>query len=146
MDVTVERVDPPADLSDAFAVRRAVFIDEQGVSEAEEMDGRDAAARHVVAYDGDQPVGTARLRIPEAGLGKVERVAVLAAHRDLGVGTALMDELEAWAAEIGVETLKLHAQTRVEAFYRKLEYETTSGVFQEAGIDHVEMRKDLSVD
>jgi len=145
MVVTVTRVDSPAGLADAVAVRRAVFIEEQGVSEAEEMDGRDETARHVVAYDGDRPVGTARLRIPDTdlGVGKAERVAVRQSHRDRGVGTALMDELETWASERGVETLKLHAQTRVEGFYEKLGYETTSGVFREAGIDHVEMRKTM---
>lgn len=143
MAVTVTRVNSPAGLADAFAVRRAVFIEEQGVSEAEEMDGRDETARHVVAYDADRPVGTARLRIPDPGVGKAERVAVRQSHRDRGVGTALMDELEAWATECGVETMTLHAQTRVERFYEKLGYETTSGVFQEAGIDHVEMRKTM---
>jgi predicted GNAT family N-acyltransferase len=143
MDLTVGRVDSPAGLADAFAVRRAVFIEEQEVSEAEEMDGRDDAARHVVAYDGDRPVGTARLRIPDTGVGKIERVAVRRSYRDRSVGSALMEALETWATECGVETLKLHAQTRVEGFYRKLDYETTSDVFEEAGIDHVEMRKAL---
>lgn len=143
MEVTVTRLDWPAGREDAFSVRRDVFIEEQGVSEAEEMDGRDSEARHVVAYDGDRPIGTARLRIPDPGVGKVERVAVRKAVRGHGVGTALMAELEAWAADCGVETLQLHAQTHVDGFYENLGYETTSGVFQEAGIDHVEMRKDL---
>jgi predicted GNAT family N-acyltransferase len=143
MTVTVRRVDPGEGLSDAFAVRRAVFIEEQGVSEDEEMDGRDDEASHVVAYDGDRPVGTARLRTVEAGVGKVERVAVRAADRGEGIGRALMAEVESLAADRGVEALKLHAQTRVEGFYEKLDYETTSGVFQEAGIDHVAMVKEL---
>ena len=143
MTVTVRRVDPGEGLSDAFAVRRAVFIEEQGVSEDEEMDGRDDEASHVVAYDGDRPVGTARLRTAEAGVGKVERVAVRAADRGEGIGRALMAEVESLAADRGVEALKLHAQTRVEGFYEKLDYETTSGVFQEAGIDHVAMVKEL---
>jgi predicted GNAT family N-acyltransferase len=143
MTVTVRRVDPDEGLSDAFAVRRAVFIEEQGVSEDEEMDGRDDEASHVVAYDGDRPVGTARLRTVEAGVGKVERVAVRAADRGEGIGRALMAEVESLAADRGVEALKLHAQTRVEGFYEKLDYETTSGVFQEAGIDHVAMVKEL---
>ena len=143
MTVTVRRVDPGEGLSDAFAVRRAVFIEEQGVSEDEEMDGRDDEASHVVAYDGDRPVGTARLRTVEAGVGKVERVAVRAADRGEGVGRALMVAVESLAADRGVETLKLHAQTRVEGFYEKLGYETKSEVFQEAGIDHVAMVKEL---
>lgn len=141
MDPRVERRTGDEDLSDAFAVRRDVFIDEQGVSEAEEMDGRDEQAVHVVAYDGDRPVGTARMRRVADDVGKIERVAVRRECRDHGVGSALMDDLESWAAERGVEKIKLHAQTRVESFYRRLGYETTSGVFQEADIDHVKMEK-----
>ena len=57
----IRRIDggrPP----DAVAVRRAVFVDEQGVPERLELDGRDDEATHFVAYDGGRPVGVARLR------------------------------------------------------------------------------------
>ena len=37
----------------------------------------------------------------------------------------------------------MHAQTPVEGFYRELGYETTSDVFEEAGIEHVEMEKSV---
>jgi predicted GNAT family N-acyltransferase len=149
MSIRIERIPGDATLSDAFAVRRAVFIDEQGVSEAVEMDGKDDDATHVVAYDDASetadttPVGTARLRTTDEDGAKIERVAVLADYRGRGVGTELMAELEAIAAERGLSTVELHAQTRVEAFYERLGYERTSGVFQEAGIDHVAMEKSL---
>ena len=143
MTVTVRLADSASTVEDGFTVRRDVFIREQGVDEAEEMDGRDDEATHFVAYDDGDPVGTARVRTPEPGVGKVERVAVLADYRQSGVGRSIMDRVEEWARGRGLETLKLHAQTRVEAFYEKLGYETTSDVFQEAGIDHVAMVKDL---
>jgi predicted GNAT family N-acyltransferase len=133
-------------IEDAFDVRRDVFIEEQGVDEDEEMDGRDDEATQFVAYGGesdDYPVGTARVRTPADDVGKVERVAVRETYRRRGVGKALMERVEAWASDHGFETLKLHAQTHVEAFYADLGYETTSDVFEEAGIDHVAMRKEL---
>jgi predicted GNAT family N-acyltransferase len=131
-------------IADAHAVRRAVFIEEQDVSEAEEMDGRDADAFHVVVYDreGDRPVGTARLRAVD-GHAKVERVAVREAYRGEGLGRRLMGVLEARARRDGHDEVILHAQTDVEGFYRALGYETVSDVFYEAEIPHVEMRKDL---
>jgi len=173
MRYEVRRVPGEATLADAYAVRRAVFIEEQGVSEAEEMDGLDEQAIHFVAYavgsnrdppsraDGDedegseegaggasaeragQPVGTARLRIPEPGVAKPERVAVLESHRGEGVGKRLMGAIEREAREQGCECARLHAQVPVESFYRELGYETTSDVFDEAGIPHVEMEKEL---
>jgi len=142
----VERVTTDEGLADGFDVRRDVFIEEQGVSEAEEMDGRDDEAAQFVAYDDDYPVGTARVREPDDGVGKVERVAVREQYRRRGVGKAIMQRVESWANDHGLERLKLHAQTHVEAFYADLGYETTSGVFEEANIDHVAMEKPLQDD
>ena len=138
----VRRVETDAGREDAFAVRRRVFVEEQGVPEDLEMDGRDDDAVHFVAYD-DGPVAAARLREPDPGVGKVERVAVLAERRREGIGRAVVARVESVAADRGVDRLRLHAQTSVESFYRKLGYETTSDAFQEAGIDHVEMEKGL---
>jgi predicted GNAT family N-acyltransferase len=173
MTVRLHRVPGEATLADAHAVRRAVFIREQGVSEAEEMDGRDGDASHVVAYappagengiagtgvseSGDgprqsdpggdgpglRPVGTARLRVPEPGVAKPERVAVLETYRGEGIGRRLMRAVEQDARERGCERACLHAQTVVESFYRDLGYRTTSNVFEEADIPHVEMEKTL---
>lgn len=143
MDPTVSRVDSPAGLEAAFDVRRDVFIEGQGVDEDVEMDGKDDDATHLLATDGDRAVGTARLRVVDPGVGKVERVAVRESHRRRGVGRALVDVLESEAADRGLDRLVLHAQVRVEGFYADLGYETTGDVFQEAGIDHVRMEKRL---
>jgi predicted GNAT family N-acyltransferase len=140
----VRRLSGTANLDPAFAVRRRVFIDEQDVPEAVEMDGNDDTATHFVAYDGtrDEPVGTARVRIL-GDTGKAERVAVLPEYRGEGLGTRLMEHLEDEAREQGCSQMRLHAQTHVEAFYIKLGYETVSDVFEEADIPHVEMVKGL---
>jgi predicted GNAT family N-acyltransferase len=127
----------------ATAVRTAVFVEEQGVSEDEELDGKDSDAVQFLARDGEYPVGTARLRFPESAVGKVERVAVRESYRGDGVGAALMRAVDDAARDDGATTLTLHAQTHVEPFYEQLGYETVSDEFEEAGIPHVEMRKRL---
>jgi len=133
-----------ASLADAFAVRRAVFIEEQDVDEAEEMDGRDDTAVHYVVYDGpSRPVGTARLRPPDGDVAKPERVAVRRSHRGEGLGHGLMDRIEAEARGQGCTLSRLHAQTSVVPFYEQRGYEVTSDEFVEADIPHVEMEKDL---
>ncbi|MFB6232744.1 MAG: GNAT family N-acetyltransferase [Haloarculaceae archaeon] len=134
-----------ADLVDAFAVRRAVFVDEQDVPEEIEMDDADDRATHFVVYDTarGEPVGAARLRVPEEATGKAERVAILKPYRGEGLGARLMERVEATARERGCSRLKLDAQTHVEGFYERLGYETVSDVFVEAGIPHVRMVTDL---
>lgn len=145
--MTAVRVADDDRLEDAFGVRRRVFVEEQGVDEELEYDEHEDEAVHFVAYEDDsddgQPIGAARLREPEDGVGKVERVAVLESHRGTGVGRALMDALEAAAASNDMETLTLHAQIRAAGFYDELGYERYGEEFEEAGIPHVAMEKSL---
>ncbi|WP_380675144.1 GNAT family N-acetyltransferase [Salinigranum sp. GCM10025319] len=153
MTRAVRRVETDDELADALAVRRTVFVDEQGVPPDLETDAFDVldAATHVVAYDGDTAVGAARLRPYEGDetgddsstCAKVERVAVRAERRGEGWGTRLMDAVESEARRVGFERLVLHAQTPVEDFYRARGYRTVGGEFAEAGIPHVEMVRDL---
>ncbi|MFC4450205.1 GNAT family N-acetyltransferase [Halorussus aquaticus] len=154
MSYEVRRAETEAERADALSVRFEVFVEEQGVPEDVEIDGKDDESIHFVCYaegqrgegtdDADRtPVGVGRLREVGDRRGKVERIGVLEAHRGEGVGRTIVDELEATAAERGLSTLVMHAQTPVEQFYRNLGYETTSDVFEEAGIPHVEMEKSL---
>lgn len=133
--------DDPA-FEDAMAVRIEVFVDEQGVPEEIERDAYESESEHFVAYADDTPVGTTRLR-ESAGAAKIERVAVRPAYRGAGWGERLMRAAEHRARERGFEEARLHAQTRVEAFYAALGYRVVGDEFDEAGIAHVEMRKPL---
>lgn len=132
-------------IADAVSVRRAVFVEEQGVPEAKELDGRDGEAIHFVAYDDSEPVGTARLRAADGadGTAKAERVAVRAERRDQGIGRLLMRTVEDAARTEGYETVVLHAQLPVVEFYERLDYGTVGERFEEAGIPHRKMKKPL---
>jgi predicted GNAT family N-acyltransferase len=139
----VRRVSSDAELEDALAVRREVFIEEQGVPEHRELDGKDDAATHFVGYDDGEAVGAARLREYDDGTGKVERLAVFEPRRGEGFGAELMAAVEATAAAEGYDEVVLHAQVPVVGFYERLDYEVTGGEFEDAGIPHREMRKRL---
>jgi predicted GNAT family N-acyltransferase len=119
------------------AVRRRVFVDEQGVAPELEWDARDAEAIHLLAWAAadDSLVGTARL----LSTGQIGRMAVLPDWRGLGVGTALLIEALRIAQDRGFETPWLNAQSRVLAFYAKLGFSPEGEVFDEAGIPHQRM-------
>lgn len=139
--VSVYRSDPP--LEPIFDVRRRVFVEGQDVPESEEIDGKDEEAVQFLARAAGDPVGTARLRSPQRGIGKVERVAVLEDRREDGWGRKIMEAVESVAREDGLEKLVLHGQVAVEGFYESLGYERTSEVYMEVGIPHVTMEKRL---
>lgn len=127
----------------AYALRREVFVVEQRVPEDLERDEHDPGAFHVVALEGDRCVGTGRLVRQAGGVGRVGRMAVAASHRRRGIGDRLLVALEERAGRDGLAEIELHAQCYVEPFYRKHGYVREGAVFEEAGIDHVVMRKRL---
>ena len=141
--ITIERYEGRAP-EEAVAIRRRVFIGEQGVPEADELDGHDAERSHFLARDEHgRAVGCACLR-PYGAQHKVERVAVLPELRGSGLGRALMDAVEAQARAMGTRDLVLHAQAAVVEFYEKLGWASSGPRFFEAGIEHQRMGKRLA--
>ena len=124
---------------DHYIVRGKVFIIEQEIDWALEVDDWDYDATLFVLYDGDQAIGAARLY-----KNKVGRVAVLKEHRHKKAGTLLMDALEKYAIDNGIESLELGAQCYIIPFYEKLGYTAYGDVFLDADIEHRMMRKRLS--
>lgn len=129
--------DHAADFAALRAVREAVFIGEQQVPLALELDALDPACRHILAEDADgRPIGTGRLT-PERRIG---RMAVLRAWRGRGVGAAMLHALLRQARMAGWQTVSLHAQAGAVAFYRRHGFAAVGERFSEAGIEHQTMR------
>ncbi|NRB03580.1 MAG: GNAT family N-acetyltransferase [Rhodobacteraceae bacterium] len=127
------------DLDACLHIRRIVFIEEQGVSEADEVDGLDDQAVQFLATDNGQPVGTARMLI-KGGDAKVGRVAVLKERRGIGLGAALIRATVSYAAQTpGVNRVVLGAQTHAIGFYEQLGFSAFGPVYDDAGIPHRDM-------
>lgn len=127
------------------AVRSAVFLDEQGIDPADEWDADDATALHAVAWQGSHAVGTARLLVHAPQVARVGRMAVLAGARGRGIGHALLMRLLAAAHARGDGQVMLHAQLSARGFYERAGFQAHGPVFVEAGIDHVEMHRPLTL-
>ncbi|MET7613866.1 GNAT family N-acetyltransferase [Streptomyces seoulensis] len=150
---TVRIAEDPADREACFAVRKEVFVGEQGVPEDIEYDAHDATALHVLATGADGiPLGTGRLLHGEAAAGKtggdasvgsLGRLAVTRRARGLGVGAALVRAIEDAARGLGLTAVDLHAQTQALGFYERLGYTAYGPGFLDAGIDHRAMRRPL---
>ena len=142
-----------ADREACFAVRKEVFVGEQGVPEDLEYDEYDAVAVHVLAVREDGvPLGTGRLLHGEAAatktdgdpaVGSLGRLAVTRDARGLGVGAALVRAIEDAAHARGLAAVDLHAQTHALGFYERLGYEAYGPEYPEAGIPHRAMRRAL---
>ncbi|MBH1936266.1 GNAT family N-acetyltransferase [Streptomyces sp. AV19] len=144
-------------LAECFAVRREVFVAEQGVPEAEELDAYDAEAVHLLADGANGPLGTvrflygaaARRKYGRAGVDDdvtavLGRLATVRAARGTGVGAALVRAVEAEARGLGLRRVYLEAQTHALGFYERLGYAVHGPEFDEgSGIPHRAMTKAL---
>lgn len=120
-------------------LRRVVFIDEQGVSEADELDDLDAVAVHLLAVLDGVPVGSARL-LTEGATGKIGRVCVLQSARGKGIGAGLIRAAVARFRGVpGIAKVKLGAQVHALGFYAGLGFAPVGEEYLDAGIVHRDM-------
>jgi len=131
------------DLATCQVLRRTVFIEEQNVPEADEVDGRDAGAVHLLARVDGRAVGTARLLV-SGDSGKIGRVCVLAEMRGKGIGARLIEAaVREFAANPAIGKVKLSAQINALPFYERLGFTAEGDEYLDAGIVHRDMFRTL---
>ncbi|SHM71542.1 Predicted N-acyltransferase, GNAT family [Pseudomonas asturiensis] len=133
--ITVSVADWQKNNADIRRIRDAVFIAEQSVPPELEWDSEDMHAVHFLAYEGDYPIGTARLLLD----GEIGRLSVLKDWRGLKVGESLLTAVIGEAEKRGLQAQKLSAQVQAAAFYERFGFTVVSDEFLEAGLPHVDM-------
>ena len=128
----------------AAPLRTEVFVDEQKVPAEMEWDADDASALHCVALNRmGLPLATGRLLAHAPGVGRIGRMAVKKQMRGSAVGRRVLTALMDAARERGDQRVVLHAQCSAEGFYRHAGFVPQGEVFEEAGIAHIEMAREL---
>jgi predicted GNAT family N-acyltransferase len=142
--VTVIIVTNDQQRDDSFAVRLAVFVEEQGIAREDELDEFDSTATHCVAYDAaGMPVAAGRLHVQD-DTAKIGRMSVLASHRGGGTGARVLAALEREGARRGVRLFKLSAQIHARGFYERCGYTAYGELYDDVGIPHIDMKKTIS--
>jgi len=133
----IELGDWEAMQAQAVPVRYAVFVEEQKVPQAIELDDFDLLSLHALAVDRQgRVVGTGRL-LPDGHIG---RMAVLREARGRGVGSALLQALMQAARARGDREIALSAQRHAIPFYARFGFIAEGGEYDDAGIPHRRMR------
>ena len=136
------QIAPTLDVATCRALRRTVFIEEQGIARADEWDEADATAVHAVVTNLlGMPVATGRLLQQAPGEGRIGRMAVDRALRGSGVGRQLIQALQQAAFERGDRRIVLSAQRSAEGFYQRLGYVPEGAPYDEVGIAHIGMAR-----
>lgn len=131
-----------ADDSDTLMqLRTRVFVEEQNVSAALEIDGKDSECQHVKAIVDGLVIGTGRL-LPNGFIG---RMCVLVEYRNRNIGTMMLENLVQQALDSGHQKVLLNAQSYIIPFYQKFGFRIDSEEFIEAGILHRRMVLNLKI-
>lgn len=129
------------DLIKVFIVRGIVFLEEQNVPYAIEMDEHEATATHILGEIDGEPVAAGRIRFIK-DFAKLERIAVRKTFRGKGYGHQIVDFMLDIARTHGYKKFTLHAQAHLRAFYEQHGFRISGELFQEANIDHFPMQRE----
>ncbi|MFW5982145.1 MAG: GNAT family N-acetyltransferase [Halanaerobiaceae bacterium] len=142
MELEIKKVENKEELEKVFRLREIVFVEEQGVPLSIEKDDADYTSLHLMAVMDDKTVGCGRIEYFD-DYAKIGRLAVAKEYRKHGIGRKICQELMNIAKENGSRTALLHAQLDSRGFYEKLGFKSFGDEFIEAGIRHIEMKKNL---
>ena len=137
------------ELNLGFALRIEVFVKEQKVPMELEFDEKDNSENtvHVGFFDNKKLIGVARLIDLDKDVIHIGRVVIDKEYRGQGIGRELIIGCENIAQQILKRKIiiELSAQIQAENFYKSLGYNRVNDkIYLDAGIEHVDMRKEIN--
>ena len=133
-------------LDACLCVRNAVFTVEKNISKEIEVDENDTLTgrcdHFLLKYDG-KPAGALRCMRIGNGTVKLQRFCILKEFRNQGLGRKITEFVEGYYRNNSFARVELDAKYEAFEFYEKCGYRKVSELFEEAGIPHVKMVKEL---
>ena len=129
------------ELYSILRLRSEVFVVEQNCV-FQDMDNKDQSCWHLMGWEKNVLVAYTRLVPPGVSyeMASIGRVITLQSTRGSGVGKQLMEKSIGEAERLfGKTPIKIGAQLYLREFYQSLGFIQSSDVYDEDGIDHIEM-------
>lgn len=128
MDYEIREYRNEDELKQLLALRKEVFVGEQGIPEQLDKDGLDETSKHVVvlAKHGKIIAGGRLSPQYELASGVLSRIVVHKDYRGKGLGPQILKVLEAIAIGLGLKEVQLKPHAHLESFYRELGYQLLS--------------------
>ncbi|HEU4361722.1 MAG TPA: MSMEG_0567/Sll0786 family nitrogen starvation N-acetyltransferase [Mycobacterium sp.] len=136
-----------ADLAAHHAIRRAVFVAEQGVFDGSDGDRHDEAPGvvHLLGRYAGAPAGAVRLFLlsPESGVWQGDRLCVLPQYRTCSIAAPLVRCAAASAGARGGTRMVAHIQLPNVGFFTRLGWRTEGDTEIYVGLPHQPMSIEL---
>jgi ElaA protein len=133
----------PHELYAILQLRTEVFVVEQNCV-FQDMDGKDEHCHHIMGWDGDKLIATSRIVPPGIAyeFPSIGRIVTSPAARGQRLGKALVNKsIEALNKLYGNSTIRIGAQLYLKKFYELFGFEQSGDVYDEDGIDHIQMTR-----
>lgn len=130
------------ELYELLRLRTEVFVVEQNCV-FQDMDNKDQYCYHLLGTKGNKLVAYTRI-VPKGvsydDAPSIGRVVTSPSARGEGTGRILMEEsIKQLFRVYGKSTIKIGAQLYLKKFYESLGFDQSSDVYDEDGIEHIEM-------
>lgn len=130
------------DWESAVQLREAVLRAPLGAVFTEEELAEEATHIQIAGFK-EKDLVACTVLVPEGPILKMQRVAVDKQLRNQAIGSQMMDFCEAWAAQRKIEWIYCHARDAAVNFYLKNAYQPEGDYFDEDGIPHLKMKKQI---
>ncbi len=127
----------------AQAIRKHVFVIEQGIPLQLDLDGLDEKSYHSLISIDEKLIGTARLTVVTETHAVLARIAVMKEFRGAGVARKLVNSLLAYAKELRVKSVEIHAHQYLQHYYESFGFAYIKDVEVVGEHQLIEMRLDV---
>lgn len=142
--ITSKWIRPGEDISEALNIRKQVFQEELGWSQAMDQDAIDAYSYHLVLYHQDAPVAAGRISYGGVGKGCLGRICVLNKYRRQGIGDGLVKVLDYKASQLGMKQSLIETVKELEIFYMRIGFMKTGDTHNKYGMELISMQKECN--
>jgi ElaA protein len=133
----------PLELYAILQLRTEVFVVEQNCV-FQDMDGKDHYCHHIMGWNNDKIIATARIVPPGItyGFPSIGRVVTSPSVRGKNAGRELMNKsIDELTRLYGNSIIRIGAQLYLKKFYESFGFEQSGPVYDEDGIDHIQMTR-----
>ena len=128
------------------AIRGICNVEETGVPCQFEFDDNDQVSTHLLAFRGDEPIATIRLRFFGEFV-KLERACVRPNYRDRHILPACIEEVKRYAGRKGFRRIVTHAKPSIARLWRMMGFtivqDKAPAQFQGMDVPYVELWGDI---
>ena len=129
---------------EVLALRQAVLRAPLGMNLYEEDLTSELDAQFFIYSAGNEIIGCILALPTDYNTLRLKQMAVSPDHQKKGIGQALIEAVETFATANGYTKLFFHARESAIPFYEKLGFQVLSDTFEEVGIPHKKMGKNLA--